>query len=178
MARNSDRPQSSQIAYKLLPRSNWLVLISRSSRWFTTLKIKNKWVITTQENYSWTQAGILLVFHLSDPYFHWKRVSVHLTASFLTHAEAAEGGICSLKTSSLTNLISVAEFLATSTGTFFCFWIPLNFDIFFDNSFSEKTVFDQVSHLFGYILVYWLTKICPGVPVNEIGKLSDSMTAW
>ena len=74
-------------------------------------------------------------------------------------------------------MISVAEFLATSTGTLFCFWTPLNFDIFFDNSFSEKTVFVQVSHLLGYILVYQLTKICPGVPVNEM-TLVNWVIAW
>ena len=74
-------------------------------------------------------------------------------------------------------MISVAEFLATSAGTFFCFWTPLNFDIFFDNSFSEKTVFVQVSHLLGYILVYQLTKICPGVPVNEM-TLVNWVIAW
>ena len=27
-------------------------------------------------------------------------------------------------------MISVAAFLASSTGTFFCFWTPLNFDIY------------------------------------------------
>ena len=71
-----------------------------------------------------------------------EELSVYSAPIFLNEAEAAGGGICSLTTSSSpTNVISVAAFLASSMGTFFCFWTPLNFDSFFDNSFWVRTVF-------------------------------------
>ena len=58
-----------------------------------------------------------------------EELSVHSAAIFLNEAEVAGGGICSLTTSSSpTNVISVAAYLASSTGNFFCFCTPLNFD--------------------------------------------------
>ena len=61
-----------------------------------------------------------------------EELSVYSAPIFLREAEAAGGGICLLTTSSSpTNAISVAAFLASSMGTFFCFWTPLNFDFFF-----------------------------------------------
>ena len=72
-----------------------------------------------------------------------EELSVYSAPIFLNEAEAAGGGICSLTTSSSpTNVISVAAFLASSMGTFFCFWTPFNFDFFFwQYSFSARTVF-------------------------------------
>ena len=94
------------------------------------------------QDYSWTQAGILLVFQLSDPYFH------------TNDAEEAGGGICSLTiSSSPTNVISVAEFLATSTGSFFCFLTPLNFGIFFRELLFKTDCFSPISPLFGMALL-------------------------
>ena len=72
---------------------------------------------------------------------------------FLKEAEAAGGGICSLTTSSSpTNVISAAAFLASSTGTFFCFWTPLNFDFFFWQFFFSTDCFRPIFPPFGIAL--------------------------
>ena len=73
-----------------------------------------------------------------------EELSVHSAAIFLSEAEAAAGGICSRSlttSSSPTKVISVAAFLASSTGTFFCFWTPLNCDSFFYYFCSVRTVY-------------------------------------
>ena len=86
-----------------------------------------------------------------------EELSVHSTASFLNDAEAAGGGICSLTiSSSPTNVISVAEFLATSTGSFFCFWTPLNFGIFLRQLLFRMDCFCPIFPPFGMaLLLLW-----------------------
>ena len=55
-------------------------------------------------------------------------------------------------TSSPTNVISVAAFLASSMGTFFCFWTPLNFDFLFWQFFFSTDCFRPIFPPFGIAL--------------------------
>ena len=105
-------------------------------------------------DYPWTQDGILLVSHLLDLYFHRKSF-LCIQHQFFSEKpqQLAGGGICSLTTSSSpTNVISVAAFLASSIGTFFCFWTPLNFDFFFWQFFFSTNCFRPISSPFGIAL--------------------------
>ena len=80
-------------------------------------------------------------------------LSVHSPAIFSSEAEAAGDGICSLTTSSSpTNVISVAAFLASSTSSFFCLWEPLNSDFFF-NYFLQYGLFTSDFSSFQHRLV-------------------------
>ena len=54
--------------------------------------------------------------------------------------------------SSPTNVISVAAFLASSMGTFFCFWTPLNFDFFFGHFFFSTDCLRPIFPPFGIAL--------------------------
>ena len=82
-----------------------------------------------------------------------EELSVYSAPIFLREAEAAGGGICLLTTSSSpTNAISVAAFLASSMGTFFCFWTPLNFDFFFWQFFFSTDCFRPIFPPFGIAL--------------------------
>ena len=82
---------------------------------------------------------------------------VHSAAIFVNEAvqaEATGGGICSLTTlPSPTNVISAAAFLASSTGTFVCFWTPLNFDFFFLAILSQYRLFTSNFSSFWHDLV-------------------------
>ena len=86
-----------------------------------------------------------------------EELSVHWTAMFLNDAEAAGSGICSLATSSSpTNMISAAAFLACSTGIFFCFWTPWISIYFFWQFFFRKGCFCPIFPPFGTaLLLIW-----------------------
>lgn len=77
---------------------------------------------------SWYFFGILFFGFI----FLFEEFFVYLIVSFLNDVEVVVGGICLfIILFLLINVIFVVEFFVIFMGSFFCFWIFLNFGIFF-----------------------------------------------